>query len=128
MSSIRELATEHPHVWLTLGGLMVGCVFGATALRTNFCVMGALSDVVNLSDDRRLRSWLLAMAVAMLGAQVLAATGITPLAASIYLTPNLNWLGNLLGGLMFGYGMVFAGGCASRSLAFDFTQSLSALS
>jgi uncharacterized membrane protein YedE/YeeE len=35
----------------------------------------------------------------------------------MYLGANFNWLGNVLGGLMFGYGMVFAGGCASRNLA-----------
>ena len=34
----------------------------------------------------------------------------------MYLAPRLNWSGNVLGGLMFGFGMVFAGGCASRNL------------
>ena len=35
----------------------------------------------------------------------------------MYPSASLNWLGNIIGGLLFGYGMVFAGGCASRNLA-----------
>ena len=35
----------------------------------------------------------------------------------MYLGATFNWFGNVAGGLMFGFGMVFAGGCASRNLA-----------
>jgi hypothetical protein len=35
----------------------------------------------------------------------------------MYLAPTLNWLGNIAGGLIFGVGMVLAGGCPSRNLA-----------
>ncbi|MDH4181375.1 MAG: YeeE/YedE family protein, partial [Betaproteobacteria bacterium] len=42
-------------------------VFGAVAQRANFCTMGAVSDVVNMGDWRRMRMWLLAMAVAIAG-------------------------------------------------------------
>ena len=57
-----------------LPGLVTGlafvlaAVFGAVATRVNFCTMGAISDVVNFGDTRRLRMWLLAIAVAMAGA------------------------------------------------------------
>ena len=40
-------------------------VFGAVAKRVNFCTMGAVTDVVNFGDWRRMRMWLLAIAVAI---------------------------------------------------------------
>jgi uncharacterized membrane protein YedE/YeeE len=79
--------------------------------------MGSISDIVTLGDWRRFRAWLLAAATALLGAQLLHWAGVVDLAASMYLTPTLNWVGNIAGGLMFGFGMVFAGGCPSRNLA-----------
>jgi uncharacterized membrane protein YedE/YeeE len=35
---------------------------------------------------------------------------------SIYLTSNLGWLGAIIGGGMFGFGMTLAGGCGSKTL------------
>lgn len=115
--SLRETIQSNGPVWLAAGGFLIGMAFGAIVYRTNFCTMGALSDIVNLSDWRRMRAWLLAAATALAGAQILDALGVVQLARSMYLAPNLNWLGNILGGAMFGFGMVFAGGCASRNLA-----------
>jgi uncharacterized membrane protein YedE/YeeE len=44
-------------------------VFGAIAQRTHFCTMGAVADIVNMGDWTRMRMWLLAIGVAMLGLQ-----------------------------------------------------------
>ena len=85
---------------------------------TNFCAMGSLSDIHNFGDWRRFRAWLLAGATALVGAQLLQAGGVVALDKSMYLAgPSLNWAGHILGGLMFGFGMVFTGGCPSRNLA-----------
>jgi len=116
MDTIRELLVSNSAVSLAIGGLVIGFVFGFVVHRTNFCSMGSLSDILSFSDYRRFRSWLLAIAVTILGAQLLHAAGIVDLAKSMYLAPNLNWVGNVVGGLMFGFGMVFAGGCTSRNL------------
>jgi uncharacterized membrane protein YedE/YeeE len=97
-------------------GLLAGMVFGATAQRTNFCTMGAISDIVNLRDYRRFRAWLLAIAVAIAGSQALYLTGTVDLGKSIYLTGNLGWLGAIVGGLMFGFGMTLTGGCGNKTL------------
>lgn len=102
---------------LALTGLLIGLVFGAVAQVTNFCTMGAISDVVITGDRRRLRSWLLAIAVAVVSAQALQAGRIVDLSRSPYLGPLFDWAGALGGGLLFGVGMVLAGGCASRNLA-----------
>ena len=97
-------------------GFLAGVVFGATAQRTNFCTMGAISDIVYLQDYRRFRAWLLAIAVAIMGSQALHLSGLVDLGKSIYLTANLGWLGAILGGLMFGFGMTLTGGCGNKTL------------
>lgn len=107
---------DSPAHLANLGGLLLGLVFGAVVQRSNFCTMGAVSDMVLLGDRSRLRSWVLAIAVAMLGSQLLHLTGLIDLKASIYTGATLNWFGAILGGLLFGFGMVQAGGCGNRTL------------
>jgi uncharacterized membrane protein YedE/YeeE len=101
---------------VNIAGLLLGAAFGAVVQRSNFCTMGAISDMVLMGDGNRLRSWVLAMAVAILGSQLLQLAGLVDLKAAIYTTTNLGWLGALVGGLLFGFGMVQAGGCGSRTL------------
>jgi uncharacterized membrane protein YedE/YeeE len=117
MSSIRDMILANPAAWLAIGGLVIGVAFGYIVFRTNFCTMGSISDIVSFGDYRRFRAWLLAGAVAIAGAQSLDAAEVVALSKSMYLGSGLNWVGNVIGGLMFGFGMVFAGGCASRNLA-----------
>ncbi len=118
IEALRETIAQHGAVWLALGGLVIGCLFGAVVFATNFCAMGSLSDVHNFGDWRRFRAWILAGATALVGAQLLQAGGVVALDKSMYLAgASLNWAGHILGGLMFGFGMVFTGGCPSRNLA-----------
>src|SRR6185295_1312811 len=98
------------------GGFALGAVFGAVAQKTDFCTMGAVSDVVNIGDWSRMRMWLLAIAVAVLGTSALQLGGIIDVGKSIYATPNLTWLPNVAAGLLFGIGTTMASGCGSRSL------------
>lgn len=93
-----------------------GIIFGAVANKTNFCTMGAVSDMVFMGDLRRMRAWIMAIAVAMIGTQVMHASGLIDIDTSIYRTANLGWLGAVLGGLMFGFGMTMAGGCGNKTL------------
>jgi hypothetical protein len=99
-----------------IGGFVIGLVFGAAAQRSNFCTMGAISDLVLMGDGRRFRAWLLAIAVAIIGTQALHFSGAIDINKSIYLTSNLGWLGAIVGGGMFGFGMTLAGGCGSKTL------------
>ena len=117
VTALRDAIANNSAAVLAIGGFLIGAVFGAIVLRTNFCTMGSISDIVSFGDYRRFRAWILAATTALIGAQLLDAWGVVPLQKSMYLAPSLNWVGNLLGGLMFGYGMVFAGGCASKNLA-----------
>lgn len=103
-------------VIVAIAAFIVGLVFGATAQRTNFCTMGGISDHVLMGDGRRLRAWVLATAVALIGTQILSFAGYIDLSKSIYLTTNFGWLGAIGGGLVFGFGMTMTGGCPSRTL------------
>jgi len=102
--------------WVLGGAFALAFVFGAVGNRTNFCTMGAVSDWMNLGDRSRMRMWVLAIAVAMLGANALHLAGLIDLSKSIYLAKNLTWLSHVVGGLAFGFGMVLASGCGSKTL------------
>ena len=100
-------------VWWGFG---FGIVFGFVANKTNFCTMGAVSDVVNMGHWGRMRAWLLAIAVAMIGTNVLAYFGYLDLSKTIYTGNSFPWLAYIVGGLCFGVGMTLASGCANRTL------------
>jgi hypothetical protein len=95
---------------------VLAAVFGAVAQRTQFCTMGAVADIVNMGDWSRMRMWILAIGVAMIGFNTMAALGWVDAGKSIYAVPRLIWLSNLVGGLLFGFGMVLASGCGSKTL------------
>jgi len=108
---------ELSNIHLVAGlGFALAFVFGAVANKTNFCTMGAVSDWVNMGLKGRFGAWILAMGVAIAGAQFLELTGQVDLSASIYRSSNLGLVGLVLGGLMFGVGMTLAGGCGQRTL------------
>jgi uncharacterized membrane protein YedE/YeeE len=100
-------------VWWGFG---LGIAFGFIANKTNFCTMGAVSDVVNMGHWGRMRAWLLAIAVAMIGTNVLAYFGYLDLSKTIYTGSNFPWLAYIVGGLCFGIGMTLASGCANKTL------------
>ncbi len=97
-------------------GLIIGAAFGATARLAEFCTLGAIADACLAADRRRLRSWLLAIAVAILLTQAMASGGLIDLDRAIYLTPDFSWFGAIVGGLCFGYGMALVGTCGYGSL------------
>ncbi len=94
----------------------LAAAFGAVAQRTHFCTMGAIADVVNFGDWTRMRMWLLAIGVATTGFAALVALGLVDAADSVYTGPRFIWLSNVVGGVLFGFGMVLASGCGSKTL------------
>jgi uncharacterized membrane protein YedE/YeeE len=64
----------------------------------------------------RIRMWLLAVAVAIVGSNLLHYFGQIDLTKSVYQRPVLPWLSLLLGGALFGVGMTIAAGCTNKNL------------
>ena len=88
--------------WL---GFVLAFIFGYVANKTSFCTMGAVSDVVNMGEWGRMRAWLLAIAVAILGTNLLVYYGYLDLGQTYYTRGTVYWFGALVGGLTFGIGM-----------------------
>ncbi len=104
------------YLYVTGGAFLLAFIFGAVGNKTHFCTMGAVSDWVNMGDTGRMRMWLLAIAVALLGSSALHLAGVVDLSKSIYPGPNFTWLSYLVGGFLFGVGMTLGSGCGSKTL------------
>ncbi len=102
-------------LWSTFA---IALIFGAVVNKTNFCTMGAVSDWVNMEDTGRMRAWVLAIAIGVLGIMGLEAAGMVNLSSTFppYRQNNLVWLENVLGGALFGIGMSLASGCGNKTL------------
>lgn len=107
------------HNQVLLAAFVIAAVVGAVANKTNFCTMGAVSDWVNIGDTGRMRAWVFAMTVALIGVIALEAGGVVNLSGETfppYRTANFGWLRYLVGGLMFGIGMTLGSGCGNKTL------------
>jgi len=96
----------------------IAVIMGAVVNKTSFCTMGAVSDWVNMGDMNRLRTWFLAIAVALFGVVLLEANQAVAIDPSLppYRNANFAWLRFIIGGLIFGVGMVYARGCGNKTL------------
>lgn len=108
-------AAESMLLW---GAFGIALVMGAVVNKTNFCTMGAVSDLVNMGDTGRIRAWLFAIAIALIGVALLEYTGLVNIDDTFppYRAGNLIWAENILGGLLFGIGMTLASGCGNKTL------------
>ena len=95
---------------------LIGVVFGIAGLLSGFCLTSGLRNWWQEGDGRLIRSFALALAIAITGTQALAGAGLVDLGQSIYLQPSFSAALILFGGLLFGYGMVAANACVSRAL------------
>jgi uncharacterized protein len=97
--------------WMLLvSALPVGLAFGYILQRGGFCLTRALSNAMLMRDGNILRAYILALLVAMVGVQVIESVGLV----DIPLRP-LRWLSNIVGGLLFGVGMILSGGCSGST-------------
>jgi uncharacterized protein len=99
-----------------LTGLAIGLIYGAVGLLSGFCLMSSMRGYLADGDGRLVRTYALAIAVAMAASQFLAGSGTVDLGRSIYLQQSFSAPVLFLGGLLFGYGMVLSNGCGSRAL------------
>ena len=97
-------------------GLLIGLVYGAVGLLSGFCLMSSLRGWWAQGDSRLVRTYALAMGVAIAATQLLAMRQVVDLGKSIYLQPTFSAPLMFVGGILFGYGMVLSNGCGSRAL------------
>jgi len=97
---------------------LLGFILGYVVNKTNFCTMGAVSDLVNIGDSSRLKAWLLAITTAIVGVTSLEYLGIVDVSESRipYRNSVLFWPRYIIGGIMFGIGMTLASGCGNKIL------------
>jgi uncharacterized protein len=110
------LSEASPATLVAAGAFCLAFIFGAVGNKTRFCTMGAVSDWINMGDLGRMRMWLLAIAVALLGSSALHLAGVVDLSKSIYPSSNFTWLSYIVGGFLFGVGMTLGSGCGSKTL------------
>lgn len=94
-----------------IGGFACGLLAGASARGGRLCSMGAIEDAIVATDWRAAKAWGLAVAVAIAGTQLLAASGVFVAADSNYAGGQFDWLAAIIGGLFFGFGMALVGTC-----------------
>jgi uncharacterized protein len=113
MQEVNIAGIQSTVVWATLA---VTIVMGFFMARSNFCTMGAVADIVNMGDWTRMRMWMLSIAVAIFATQAMQFAGLIDLSKSIYTSASFTWLSYVVGGFLFGFGMVLASGCGSKTL------------
>lgn len=91
-----------------LYGLLVGILFGFALQRGRFCMNSAIRDTILLKDTTLLKSVGAAILVGMVGFALMSMGGLIKISPTPFF-----WGANLVGGYIFGIGMVLAGGCAS---------------
>ena len=112
---------------LALGGLAIGALFGFFAQRSRFCLRAAVVEVARAQAGAKLSVWLLAFSSALILTQTLILMGAFDTANVRQLSSQGSLSGSLIGGLLFGIGMVLARGCSSRLLVLAANGNLRAL-
>ena len=107
-----------------LVGLIVGAVFGVAAQRSRFCLRASAVEFARLQMGPRMSVWLLTFSTALIWTQSAELTGIISTANSRIMSVTGSYSGAILGGLIFGGGMILARGCSGRMLVLAATGNL----
>ncbi|MCM2264147.1 MAG: YeeE/YedE family protein [Desulfuromonadales bacterium] len=89
--------------------LTVGLAAGFCMHRSDFCLAGAFRDLFLFRDGRRLRALVLLVTASAVLFELARVTGVLPYYPFPWFAPPATI--NLIGGCLFGIGMVLAGGC-----------------
>ena len=103
--------------WTITGlGLLVGLAFGFLAQRSRFCLRSAVIEFARRQPGGKLTVWLFAFATAVVATQALALAGLFDASGARQIASRGSLSGALVGGALFGIGMILARGCSSRLL------------
>ena len=101
---------------LLWSGLLVGLLFGVTGQWSGFCLNRAVKEGWASGANQKAQSFALAMCVSIVGTQLLSYYELVDLSTSVYRGNGASWLLVLVGGVLFGYGMMLANGCGARAV------------
>ncbi|MBS1144938.1 MAG: YeeE/YedE [Proteobacteria bacterium] len=125
LASLIETLGEQTTV--VLSGLLIGTLFGAFAQRSRFCLRSAVVEFWNRQGCAKLAVWLFAFASAVTVTQLAISLGWLDVSQARQLAATGSLSGALIGGLLFGIGMILARGCSSRMLVLAANGNLRAL-
>ncbi len=108
-------------------GALTGAIFGFSAQRSSFCLRAATVEVARREVGPRMAVWLLTFSTAVVWVQAAILAGLFDPSASRVMSITGSWSGAVIGGLMFGIGMVLARGCSGRLLVLASTGNLRSL-
>ena len=108
-------------------GLTVGAIFGVSSQRSRFCLRAATVEFARGKLGTRMSVWLLCFSTAVFWTQAFTLSGLVPLEQARWLASPGSISGAVLGGLLFGAGMVLTRGCSGRLLVLAACGNLRAL-
>lgn len=123
--SLIEILGEGPLI--AAGGFLIGLLFGFFAQRSRFCLRSAVITFVRGKNESPLAIWLLTFSTAVVLTQLLILAGVLDVSTTKHLASVGSLSGAVIGGFMFGIGMILARGCSSRLLVLAATGNLRAL-
>ena len=125
LNSLIELLGDKTAIAFT--GLLIGVGFGFFAQRSRFCLRSAVVEFWNRNGTSKLSIWLLAFSTALITTQTFILEGWLDVSQARQLAATGSLSGALIGGLLFGIGMILARGCSSRMLVLAANGNLRAL-
>ena len=120
--SLVERIGEAPTA--ALFGLITGITFGVAAQRSRFCLRAATVEFARGRMEDKVAVWLLTFSTALVWVQAAQLMGLMNGADARMMAVPGSWSGAIIGGLMFGAGMVLARGCSGRLLVLAATGNL----
>ncbi len=125
LATLTDLTGEN--TTLAIGGLIVGVLFGALAQRSRFCLRAATIEFGHGSIGSKTTVWVLVFSAAIAATQGAILLGFLDVSEARQLAATGSLSGAIIGGLIFGAGMILARGCASRLLVLSATGNMRAL-
>ncbi len=125
MESLLETLGEKTAIALT--GLLIGFFFGFFAQRSRFCLRSAVVEFFNRDGAAKQAIWLCAFSAAIIATQIFITSGWLDVSQARQLAATGSLSGAIIGGALFGIGMILARGCSSRMLVLAANGNLRAL-
>jgi len=125
---LESLIAQVGEMWaITLAGAVIGVLFGFFAHRSRFCMRSAVIEFSRGTRDGKLTVWLFTFSTAVIATQAFILAGWLEVGDARQLSARGSLSGAIIGGAMFGAGMILARGCSSRLLVLAAQGNLRAL-